>query len=78
MKESEVISLDGKRSYGLIYMSNKKQFTFESRDFYDKHFTFYWKGKYYRYVSKVKNDKELKPVPDHTVRGFTAYNCGMM
>lgn len=73
-----MISVDGRRSYGLIYMSNKKQYTFDSRDFFEKHFTFYHNGKYYRYTSQVNNDIELRPLPSATVRGVTIYNCGLM
>jgi len=39
LKHSEVIDIDeGKKSYGFIYMSNKKIFTFDTRDFYEKSF----------------------------------------
>lgn len=59
-------------------MSNKKQFTIDSRDFYEKGFNFFHDGKFYRYSCVVDNDLELRPKPANTVRGATLYNVGMM
>jgi hypothetical protein len=78
IKGSELISLDGSKSYGIMYMSNKKQFTISSRDFYEKIFMFFHNGKLYRYSSSVANCEQAKPPPPDTVRGKTMYNCGIM
>jgi hypothetical protein len=69
---------EGKNSYGFIYMSNKKQYSFDSRDFYEKCFVFYHNDCYYRYSSYVNNDTEIRPLPPKTVRGQTIYNVFKM
>lgn len=78
IKETEKYPVENKKSYGFMYMSNKKQYTFDSRDFYEKFFTFMYNDKYYRYTSYIENDSELRPIPPSTVRGTTLYNVGVM
>jgi len=78
LKESEKISINGSKTYGFIYMSNKKQYTLHSRDFYEKTFSFYHNEKFYRYTSSVVNCSDHKPIPKETVRGTTIYNCGLI
>ena len=68
----------GKRTYGYTYTKQKKQFTIQSRDFYDKGFNFYHNGKYYRYSTAMANSEELYAVPKDTIRGETIYNFGIM
>lgn len=79
LKNSERIPLDdGKQCYGFIYMTNKKQYTFDCRDFYEKSFAFYHNDTYYKYTSYVENDKDLREIPENTVRGNTIYNIFKM
>jgi hypothetical protein len=50
-----------------------------SRDFFEKGFSFYHQGKFYRYSSSIDDSQTLKPLPDSvTVRGFTYINVGIM
>lgn len=78
MKETEKIAIEDKKCYHFIYMSNKKQYTFDSRDFFEKSFTFYHNDTYYRYTSSIPNDDVLRPIPPKTVRGSTIYNVFKM
>jgi len=76
---SEIHEVDlGKTSYSMIYVAQKKQFTFQSRDFYEKGINFYSDGKFYRYTCGIPNDTKERPVPKDTVRGQTLINCAMM
>ena len=70
----------GKKTFGLNYNSNKKQFQFCSRDFQEKGFNFYSDGKFYRYSTSIDDSEAIKPIddPKDMVRGFTIYNCGVM
>ena len=73
--------LPGRKTIGLTYIRNKKQYQFSCRDFYEKSFKFYHNGKLYRYSTSVpdKEGLELMPLPDNdTVRGFTIYSCGIV
>mmetsp|Transcript_35609 Transcript_35609/g.54449 ORF Transcript_35609/g.54449 Transcript_35609/m.54449 type:complete len:254 (-) Transcript_35609:2-763(-) len=75
LQEAEFSPLrEGVRSYGFTYCQNKKQFTIQSRDFYEKGFSFYHDGKFYRYSCTVKDSQEQKPSPADTIRGETLYN----
>lgn len=60
------------------YTAHKKQFSFQSRDFIDKSFTFFHNGKFYRYTSSLPEDKGkiMKPLPEETTRGFNYFNIG--
>lgn len=80
METGEFISCipGDKRTYGYTYTKQKKQFTIQSRDFYDKGFNFYHNGKYYRYSTAMANSEELYAVPKDTIRGETIYNFGIM
>ena len=76
---SEFVEVDtNKKSYGLIYVAQKKQFTFQSRDFYEKGINFYSNGKYYRYTCGIPNDSDFRSIPKDTVRGQTLINCAIM
>ena len=79
VKDYEQIPLEkGNTCYGMTYVSQKKTFTIDSRDFLDKGFSFFYKGKFYRYSCSVNNNLDLKPKPKDTVRGATLYNCVVM
>ena len=90
IRESEQLPITpGKKTYGLIYRANKRQYNFTSRDFMDKQFNFYSDGKFYRYVSSIDNsdvdgaycsEGPLRKIdkPGEDVRGFTIYYVGMM
>ena len=69
LKESSFEGLNGSKTHGFIYMSNKKHFTILSRDFYEKSFGFHHEGKFYRYTCSVNNCSEIKDIPKDTVRG---------
>lgn len=58
---------EGTKSFGLFYSKNKKQLTFQARDFYEKFFEVYHNGVYYRLSSSA--DGVDYPVPEDTVRG---------
>mmetsp|Transcript_35840 Transcript_35840/g.54940 ORF Transcript_35840/g.54940 Transcript_35840/m.54940 type:complete len:124 (+) Transcript_35840:636-1007(+) len=76
---AEFIPMDpGAKTYGFTYTANKKIFTFDKRDFYEKGFNFYSEGKFYRYSSTVLGNEDLKTIPSQTVRGCTFYNFGML
>ena len=58
-----------------------------SRDFYEKGFSFFHNGKFYRYSTSVQNsnlpgpnnEDPIKPLPNKsTVRAETLINCGIM
>jgi len=77
----------GKKSYGILYTENKKQFSLCGRDFYEKTFNFYNDGKFYRYSTSVEDSEKpgpngeepLKPSPSgQVVRAFTIYSCSMV
>ena len=57
IKDNEYQSAENKHTYGFLYMSNKKQYTFDSRDFYEKCFVFYYNNTYYRFSSFMDNDE---------------------
>ena len=90
IKESETVpTTPGKKSYGLHYSANKKQYQFSCRDFMDKGFNFYSDGKFYRYSTSIDNsevagaygtDGPLRSIdnPNETVRAYTIYNVGIM
>jgi hypothetical protein len=46
-----------KKSFGLYYIVNKKQYTIKSRDFVEKGFGFSHNGKFYKYSSTVENSE---------------------
>ena len=66
------------RVFGYTYQQQKKQLTVESRDFYEKGFTFESGGKLYRYSCAINESENLIPVPEKTTRGETIYNFGIM
>lgn len=64
---------------GFNYCAHKKQYSFQSRDFAEKGFTFYHNGKFYRYSASLPEDMGLAqvPLPADTVRGYTYLNVGI-
>ena len=89
LKDGSFIEITpGKKSYGITYTINKKQFQFCSRDFYEKGFGFYHDGKFYRYSSSIDNSENPGPNgeppmcaikdPHSQVRGYTIFNVGLM
>ena len=79
LKTSEFIpAIEGKKSFGFTYTANHKQMTVKSRDFYEKGFSFFHDGKYYRYSCSINNSEEVREVPKETFRGETIYNFGVM
>ena len=88
IKSVRIVPLvDGKKCFYLQYTLNKQQYSISGRDFYEKQFNFYHKGKFYRYSSSIENSEvegpngELAIMPspdDKTIRSFTVINCGII
>ena len=72
--------LNGSKTIGFTYLRNKQQYSFQGRDFYEKGFAFYHKGKFYRYTTSVPDEESLSmmPLPDETVRASTILYFGMV
>lgn len=59
-----------------MYSRNKKQMTFQSRDFHEKYFEVFHEGVYYRLSSSIENTG--LPLPDDTIRGDVVMSISKM
>lgn len=67
LQESNISLIrEDNNNFGLVYQRNKKQMTFQSRDFYEKFFEVFHNGIYYRLSSSAEGLDY--PLPEETVR----------
>lgn len=80
MEKGEFYSINGCKTNGLTYQKNKAQYSFNSRDFYEKGFAFYHNGKFYRYTTSVPDEESfsMKPLPEVTERASTIIYYGIV
>ena len=69
---------EGKKNIGFNYIMNKKQYTINARDYYEKTITFFHNNKLYKYGCNVVNSENKIEIPKDTVRAETLYNFGIM